>query len=237
MLRAWQVSTGPSQPCRSFTHSNRARTQNANVNHLVDELHPVFARMVTETQPMLEHYGYLGLFLTNFGEGTGIPLPGQTLLVTAAVLATEGELHIALIVSLAFVSTLSGSFLGYLIGRTGGRGLLLRCKVPAERLERVEGFFARRGAIVVVLARFADGLRQTAPLVAGSLGMPWWRFFFASLAGAAAWVGLWGLGVYLLTEHSQQILVGLHHFSTAGWWITGLLGGSLLAWLYWRRRG
>ena len=206
------------------------------MSHLVDELHPVIARLVTEAQPVLEHYGYLGLFLTNFGEGTGIPLPGQTLLVAAAVLATKGDLHIALVLSLAFVGTLSGSFLGYLIGRTGGRALLLRCKLPPDRLERVESFFARRGAIVVVFARFVDGLRQTAPLVAGSLEMPWWRFFFASLAGSVAWVGLWGLGIYLLTEHSQQILVGLYHVSRLGWWITGLLAASLLTWLYWRRR-
>lgn len=206
------------------------------MTHLAEHLHPLFARLVTGAQPMLEHYGYLGLLLTNFGEGTGIPLPGQMLLVAAAVLAAKGDLHIALVLFIAFVGTLSGSCLGYLVGRTGGHALLRRCRVPADRLERVEAFFVRRGVIVVVIARFIEGLRQTAPLVAGSLKMPWWQFFLASVAGSAAWVGIWGLGLYAITEHSQQLLVWLHHISTAGWWITGLLAASLLIWLYWRHR-
>lgn len=201
---------------------------------LADGLHPAIARLVSEARPLLEHYGYPGLFLANFGEGTGIPLPGQMLLVAAAVLATKSDLHLSLVLSLAFVGTLSGSCLGYLIGRTGGRALLLRCRLPAKRLERLESFFARRGAIVVVFARFVDGLRQLAPLVAGSLGMPWWRFFLASLAGSAAWVGVWGVAVYSLTEHSQQILVAIHRVSAVGWWITGLLAVSLVTWLNWR---
>jgi membrane protein DedA with SNARE-associated domain len=66
--------------------------------------------------------------------------------------------------------------------------------------------------------------------------MPWWRFFLASVAGSLAWVGIWGVGIYSLTGHSQQILAALHHVSSAGWWATGLIAVALLAWLYWRRR-
>jgi membrane protein DedA with SNARE-associated domain len=203
---------------------------------VMSELHPVLSRLLDEGRPLLDHYGYPGLFVANFAEGTGIPLPGQTLLVAAAMLATQGDLRIHEVAALAFAGTLAGSCLGYLIGRTGGRTLLLRCKLPPERLEQLEAFFARRGAIVVVAARFVDGMRQTAPLVAGSLKMPWWRFFLASVAGSLAWVGIWGVGIYSLTGHSQQILAALHHVSSAGWWATGLIAVALLAWLYWRRR-
>lgn len=204
--------------------------------NLATALHPVLSRLLAEGRPLLEHYGYTGLFVTNFAEGTGIPLPGQTLLVAAAMLATQGDLTIHAVAALAFTGTLGGSCIGYWIGRTGGRALLLRCRLPPERIERLESFFARRGAIVVVAARFVDGLRQTAPLVAGSLKMPWWRFFLASVAGSLAWVGIWGVGIYSLTEHSQQILATLHHVSSAGWWVTGLITVALFAWLYWRRR-
>ena len=205
------------------------------MSKFVDELHPLLAHLVKEGRPILDHYGYGGLFLANFAEGAGIPLPGQTLTIAAALLATKGDLNISAVILLAFTGTLSGSCLGYLIGRTGGRALLLRCRLPVDRLERLESFFARRGAMVVVVARFVDGLRQLAPLVAGSLEMPWWRFFLASVVGAAAWVGVWGVGIYTLTEHSHQILVALHHLSAAGWWLTGLLAVSLLAWIYWRK--
>lgn len=203
--------------------------------NIVTELHPVLARLVAEGRPLLDHYGYTGLFVVNLAEGMGIPLPGQTLLVAAAMLATQGDFHIHGVVALAFTGTLGGSCIGYWIGRTGGRALLLRCRFRPERIGRLEMFFARRGVIVVVAARFVDGLRQLAPLVAGSLEMPWWRFFLASAAGSAAWVATWGIGIYSLAEYSHQILAGLHHVSAAGWWLTGLLAALLLAWLYWRR--
>ena len=202
----------------------------------MNEIHPVFSHLLAEGRPLIEHYGYAGLFVANVAEGTGIPLPGQTLLVAASMLATQGDLAIHAVTALAFAGTLGGSCIGYWIGRTGGRSLLVRCRLPPERIEQLEAFFARHGAIVVAAARFVDGLRQTAPLVAGSLRMPWWRFFLASLAGSAAWVSVWGVGIYSLAEHSLQIFAALHHLSNAGWWATGLIAVVLLAWLYGRRR-
>lgn len=203
---------------------------------LMIEFHPVLSRLLAEGRPLIEHYGYQGLFFANFAEGMGVPLPGQTLLVAAAMLATQHDLTIHAVVGLAFAATLGGSCVGYWVGRTGGRALLLRCRVPPERTEQLGAFFARRGAMVVVAARFVDGLRQTAPLVAGSLKMPWWRFFVASVAGSALWVSVWGVGIYSLAEHSQQILAALHRVSNAGWWVTGLIAAGLLAWLYRRRQ-
>ena len=200
------------------------------------ELPPVLFRLLAEGRPFLDLYGYPGLFVANLAEGMGVPLPGQTLLVAAAMVATQGDLQIPAVVAIAFAATLSGSCIGYWVGRTGGRALLLRCRLPPERIARLEAFFARRGAIVVVAARFVDGLRQLAPLVAGSLEMPWWQFFLASAAGSAAWVGVWGVGIYSLAEHSQQVLAALHHVSNAGWWVTALIAMALLAWLYWRHR-
>ena len=205
------------------------------IGKVVGEMHPLISHLVSEGRPLVEHYGYVGLVLTNLVEGMGLPLPGQTFLIAAAVLSAEGELSLFAVLALAFASALGGSCVGYWIGRTGGRALLPRCRVPPARLERLESFVARRGAIVVAVARFVDGLRQLAPLVAGSLEMPWWRFFLACTVGSAAWVTVWGIGMYSIAEHSGRILVGLHHISAAGWWLTGLLAASLLTWLYWRR--
>ena len=199
---------------------------------LASALHPVISRLISEGRPLLDQYGYSGLFVLNFAEGMGIPLPGQTLLVAAAMLSTQGDFHIGAVASVAFAGTLGGSCIGYLIGRTGGRALLVRCKFSPEKIGRLESFFARRGALVVVIARFVDGLRQFAPLVAGSLRMPWWRFFLASVAGSVAWVGAWGIGIYTLAEHSNQILAALHRVSTSGWWFTGLVALFAVAWLY-----
>jgi len=200
-------------------------------------VHPGIAHLLATARPILDEYGYAGLFVCNLTEGFGIPLPGETLLVGSAVLATTGDFDIWLVVPLAFFATVLGNCVGYLIGRTGGRSLLLRCRIPTARLERVESFFARRGALVVVVARFLDGLRQTAPLVAGSLQMPWWRFFSASTVGAAIWVGVWGLGVYLVGAHLHGVLAGLHQLARHGWWITGLALIVLVLWFIKRKQG
>jgi len=206
------------------------------VSKLSGDLHPIIMHLVAEGRPLVEHYGYLGLLFTNFIEGMGLPLPGQTFLIAAAMIAAEGDLNLVMVLTSTFAATLGGSCTGYWVGRTGGRALLLRCKLPSERLERLEGFVSRRGVIVVAIARFIDGLRQLTPLVAGSLQMPWWRFFLASVVGSAAWVAVWGIGMYSIVEHSGQILVALNHLSAAGWWLTGLLAVLLLTWVYWRRR-
>ena len=206
------------------------------ISKVAGELHPLISHLVSEGRPLVEHYGYVGLVLTNVLEGMGVPLPGQTFLIAAAALSATGELSLFAVLALTFASALGGSCVGYWIGRTGGHALLLRWNVPPARLEQLESFVARRGVIVVAVARFVDGLRQLVPLVAGSLEMPWWRFFLASAAGSAAWVIVWGIGAYSLAEHSGRILAGLHHISAAGWWLTGLLAAALLTWLFWRRR-
>lgn len=193
--------------------------------------HAAIADLLARARPILDEYGYAGLFVSNLTEGFGIPLPGETLLAGSAVFATAGDFDIRLVTALAFVATVLGNCVGYFIGRTGGRALLLRCRIPPARLERVEAFVARRGALVVVIARFVDGLRQTAPLVAGSLAMPWWRFFGATVAGAAAWVGVWGVGAYLVGEHLHGALAWLHRVSGHGWWIAGLAFIVLALWL------
>ena len=199
-------------------------------------MHPAIAHILATARPILNEYGYTALFVSNLTEGFGIPLPGQTLLLGASVLATTGDFDIRLVGLIAFVAAVLGNCIGYLIGRAGGRALLLRLRISHARLERAEAFFARRGAIVVVIARFLDGLRQTAPLVAGSLEMPWWRFFAASVVGAAMWVGLLGIGAYLVGEHMRGVLAVLNQLGHHGWWITGLLVIAIALWLVRRRR-
>jgi membrane protein DedA with SNARE-associated domain len=201
-------------------------------------VHSAIAHLLATARPILDQYGYAGLFVSNLAEGSGVPLPGQTLLFASSILAGSGDFDIRLVVALAFVATVLGNCVGYAIGRTGGRALLLRMRIPPARLERVESFFARRGALVVVVSRFVDGLRQTAPLVAGSLRMRWWPFLGASMAGAAAWVGVWGVGAYLVGEHAQRVLVVLHRFTQHGWWLTAvvLLALALALWMLTRFR-
>ncbi|MGW4892921.1 DedA family protein [Kitasatospora sp. NPDC004240] len=151
--------------------------------------------------PLLEDHGYLALAGLVLLDNCGIPAPGQTILVLAAVYAGAGHLSLAAVVTIAFVAAVVGDCLGYLIGRTGGRAFVHRwgryVLLTPARMERADGFFARHGGKVVTVARFVDGLRQTNGIIAGTTGMAWRRFLPFNALGAALWVGVWSAFGYL----------------------------------------
>ena len=157
-----------------------------------------FERSIARVQPLLQRYGYGAAFLFVMAEGMGIPTPGQTLLMASALEAAAGRMNIALLILLVTTAAMVGNSIGYAIGRWGGRVVLEKFKVNLQRQQRLEDLFRRRGGVVVLLARFLDGLRQLNGIVAGVLQMPWWTFTVYNVAGAVLWTCGWGLGTYYL---------------------------------------
>jgi|tagenome__1003787_1003787.scaffolds.fasta_scaffold19905351_1 membrane protein DedA with SNARE-associated domain len=161
---------------------------------------PLHAAM-TFLQPYLEHYGVMAVFAIIYLESLGAPLPGETVLVAASVLATSGDMPILHLLLAVIAGAVLGDSTGYCIGRVGGRRLLQRygplVKLTPERLARFEALFQRHGALIVCGARFVVLLRQINGLVAGSMRMAWPRFLLANAAGAVLWASAWVLGPYL----------------------------------------
>jgi membrane protein DedA with SNARE-associated domain len=164
-------------------------------------------KAIARVQPVLNRYGYPAVFLTILVEGLGIPAPGQTLLIAAALTAAHGNLNLVWVLFWACLGAVIGNSLGYLLGRWGGRPLLAKFKVRGDRLARLEGQFRRYGGGVVLVARFFDGLRQANGIVAGMLQMPWRVFAGFNLLGAVLWTGVWGLGAYWLDKEISTV----HH--------------------------
>lgn len=154
-------------------------------------------------------FGYLGVALTVFVEGFGVPAPGETAIIAGAGAAGHGKLNIVLVALVAFAAAVCGDSVGYLIGRVGGRRLVLRfgryLRLTPERFAKVEAFMGRHGPKVVAAARFVEGLRQLNGLVAGATGMPWPRFVLFNAIGAAVWVGVWSAAGYLAGDHWESI--------------------------------
>jgi membrane protein DedA with SNARE-associated domain len=168
---------------------------------------------------LLLSYGLILLFLVVAGESAGIPLPGETALVAASILATPEHHHynIAVVITVAAVAAIVGDNIGYWAGRVGGRRLLERWGPVARYADRVlppgERFFRRHGGKTVFIARFVAVLRVTAAWLAGISHMRWWRFFVWNAAGGIVWACLVGLLAYYFGRAAADAVA---HYGVAG---------------------
>jgi membrane protein DedA with SNARE-associated domain len=144
--------------------------------------------MLIPVPPQLGYPALAGLIL---GESAGLPLPGETALITAGGLAAGGHLALPLVILVAATAAIVGDTLGYWLGRRGGRRFLLRPGWGATHrrhaVERADRFFARYGVATVFFGRWVPGVRVVAALMAGATRMPWPRFALANATGAFAW--------------------------------------------------
>lgn len=156
---------------------------------------PVLPHVLQHFEPTLHHYGYVAVALTLFAENVGIPLPGQLVLIAAALYAGTGHLNIIGVGVVGLVATIAGSGVGYVVGVYGGRPVLERygkfVLLTAERLEKAEHFFNERGWVVLLFGRFVEGVRQAAAIIAGISEMTFKRFITFTSLGALVWVGFW----------------------------------------------
>jgi membrane protein DedA with SNARE-associated domain len=161
----------------------------------------------------LQTYGLILLFVLVAIEGCGIPLPGETALATAAVLAGSGHFSIEEVIAVAALGAIVGDNTGYWIARLGGRALLARIpgvRDAAERfLPKGERFFDRHGSKTVVIARFVAGLRITAAWLAGISRMSWRRFFVFNAVGGVLWSTTIGVIAF---EFGRTAVSAVSHF-------------------------
>ena len=201
----------------------------------VDDL-PSFLHGVA---PLLDRWGYLAIGAIIGVESFGVPAPGQTIMVAAAIYSSWGRMDIFAVAAISFVAAVLGDNVGYWIGVRGGRRAVHRFGkyifITPARLERAEKFFARRGNRIVVVARFIDGLRQLNGVIAGITAMPWRTFLIYNTIGAALWVGWWCTIAYLLGTHLVEIIEQLHKYLF--WAIgAGVLAVAGYIWWHVRRR-
>jgi membrane protein DedA with SNARE-associated domain len=156
---------------------------------------PVLPGVFHTLAPVLNHYGYAAVGALVLLEDFGIPVPGETVLIAAAVYAGAGRLNVVAVGLIAFAAAVIGDNIGYAIGHFAGRAAVLRWGryvfLSEERLDKAEAFFTRHGGKIVTVARFIEGLRQANGIIAGLAEMPWLRFLAFNAAGALLWVALW----------------------------------------------
>jgi len=183
-------------------------------------------------------YGLIIVFLLIALETSGLPLPGETALVAAGVLASQGHFSIWWVIVVATAAAIIGDNIGYWLGRKLGRGFLQRYGPVRRFSDRVlpptERFFHCHGGKAIFLARWFSGFRIAGAWAAGFARMPWWRFFVWNALGGIAWAVTVGLVAYY-AGHAAADAISRY----------GLIGGGVIVLVvilgavalhFWRRR-
>lgn len=187
---------------------------------------------------LLSTWGYLAVFLAVAIESSGIPVPGETMLVTGAVYAGTGHLWVGGVILAAAAGAILGDNAGYLAGRQGGRRLVEQygkyVRIRPQHVQKAEAFFDRYGDRTVFFGRFIAVLRAWAAFLAGTNCMHWPKFLVFNAAGGVAWALLYGmlgyeLGTNLPLLHKVERLLGL-----GGVVLAALV--ALILVIVWRRR-
>lgn len=176
---------------------------------------------IVNVEHLVESAGYPLLFVIVMCESGGVPVPGETALITGAILASQGKLQIEFVIGLAVLGAIVGDNIGYLIGRKGGRWLLERPGMFHRQRQEVlrigEPFFERHGPKAVFFGRFLLGLRVWASWLAGATRMHWRSFVLWNALGGVAWgVGVGLIAYYLGHSASNAIQTfGLYGLAAA----------------------
>jgi membrane protein DedA with SNARE-associated domain len=191
----------------------------------------VFASIVSVAQDV----GYPVLFLLVAIETMGVPVPGETALITGGILASRGHLDLAGVIAFAAAGAIVGDNIGFVLGRRLGRRVLLAPGPFEHHRRRIvevgEPFFRRHGGKAVFLGRWVTALRITSAWLAGINRMPWPSFLFWNALGGIAWATSFGLLAYSLGQGAERIV---HVMGIGG--LIAVAVAIVVGWLVVRRR-
>jgi membrane protein DedA with SNARE-associated domain len=171
---------------------------------------------------ILSVIGYPAVTLFIMIESSGIPFPGETMLLVASFFAPTIPLSIPIVIACAALGAIIGDNLGYLAGRTGGRALALRYGkyifLKPHHLDYAEKFFEKHGDKTVFFGRFVAILRAWSAFLAGVNHMQWRKFLIFNAAGGILWAIVYGTLGYVAGRFLHDNFAAVEHIaSTLGW--------------------
>lgn len=213
-------------------------------------MHPIFdfSPLATLTQRLaspgivgilqnaLQILGYPAVVLFVMIESSGIPFPGETMLLLASFYAAvDQHLQIPIVIACAALGAIIGDNIGYQVGRTGGKAIVEKYGhyvfIKPQHLERAENFFARHGDKTVFFGRFVAVLRAWAAFLAGVNQMNRRTFFIYNAAGGIIWATIYGLLGYFAGRIFHDNFAKVEHIaSTVTWILAGIIVvGAIIA--------
>lgn len=193
-------------------------------------------------KPVVVQHVYLAVFCIVAMESAGIPLPGETALVLAAMFAgATGLLDIKIVIALAAAGAILGDNVGFWAGRRFGLPLLLRhgdkLGLTDDRIKLGQYLFDNHGAKIVFFGRFIALLRIFAAFLAGANRYRWGQFLFYNATGGVIWAIIFGLGGYAFGDAFERVAGPLGKITLGlvvigifvGWWIIHTQEKKLIA--------
>ena len=187
---------------------------------------------------LVKDFGYLGIFVTLFLE-SGIPfgffLPGDSLLFTAGLLASQHYLNITGIIIISVAAAILGNNAGYYTGKRFGRRLFKNDAsfwFSPKRLDEASDFFKKEGPLSLVLARFIPAGRTFVPIAAGAAKMRYRTFLLFNALGGL----LWGIALPILGFTIGRTVPNIDKYLLPAIFIIILLSAIPAAWHYWKTK-
>ena len=185
---------------------------------------------------LVVQYGYLAIFVVIALESAGIPMPGETILISASVYAGahSGGLNIYLVIGTAAAAAILGDNLGFWVGREWGLGLLIRygryIGIDQKKLKVGQYLFLKHGGKIVFFGRFVALLRAFAAVLAGANRFNPRRFFLYNALGGVAWASLMGGLGYMFGLQVEHIVGPLGILA-----LIAVIFISIAAWMFFKR--
>ena len=186
-------------------------------------------------QNALDTIGYPAVAIFVMIESSGIPFPGETMLLLASFYAgASHQLQIPIVIACAAIGAIIGDNIGYCIGRTGGRAFVVRFGkyvfIKPEHLDRAEEYFAKHGDKTVFFGRFIAVLRAWAAFLAGVNNMHWRTFLLYNATGGIVWAATFGMIGYVAGRFLHDNFAQVEQLaSIIGWFGAGLIVAAALA--------
>lgn len=144
---------------------------------------------------------YFGVFVIVLAQCAGVPLPAVAVLLGAYASARRGDLNLPAVIAVGSLGAMLGSTIGFVLGRVGGRPLMLRLAqrfhADENRIAQLESFFERHGGTALFFGRWVIVVRLWGAIAAGAAKMPWPKFMLWNITGSIAWVASLSVLAYL----------------------------------------
>ncbi|GAK86155.1 arginine/ornithine antiporter ArcD [Vibrio ponticus] len=193
-------------------------------------------QLLDAMSPLLDQYGYLALIVSIFLEGVGVPMPGQSLMIAASILASRGVMNLYMVMLVSWLACFIGNTCGYLLGYYFETWLDKKGYISGDKFHKLQNYIQKYGPACLVVSRFIEGLKQFMPLACGIAKMPKHEFLIGNAIASTVWVVVFSLLTNFAFTHLHQLATFYTNHQILVWCAVALLFAALVMLILRRRK-